>query len=273
MKIITQDTPLHHRRTILVADVTTLARYQKDNAKLKIKFPVLYPIGSLIMPFGVALAEAGSELLEMLSIKKLQNLSMGEIDYCAENFNFPPQHPANGVVYSCPDYQSDFYIPVANFHDYTFQLKMSAFVELCSSLGAKKCSVLYAEENGKQISINSSASEIFTPTGAATAKLEFGKSHKNETTFNSEYDFPKPKEIKEFLSKWVTSEPSWATLQRIRINNGITKSRVEINYSDEMGINAEFAGKLNRIGVNIGGKFNEIKKKKYVYEVEFWDMN
>ncbi|HEU4790164.1 MAG TPA: hypothetical protein VFS71_10790 [Flavobacterium sp.] len=276
MKIITVDTPLHQRRTVFIADVSTLAKY--DNTK-KIKFTTPYKIlkipldfTALVMPIAISVVDVGIDLLEKLRLKKFENIAKGEIDYCAENFNFPAQHPANGVMYACPDYQSDFYIPIANFHDYTFQLKMSAFVEMCASLGAKKCSVIYAEENGKEISLNVKGNG---PTTSGDVSFENKTKYKytNETSFNSEYDFPKPKEINEFVSKWVKTEPSWSTIQRIRINNGITKSRVEINYSDEMGIDTQFSTKLTKMGVNIGGTFNQIKKRKYVYEVEFWEID
>ena len=63
------------------------------------------------------------------------NVNFGEIDYCINNFKFPPQHPQKGIVYSCCDYEPDFYIPVSSFHQHTLQLKESAFIEMCAHLG------------------------------------------------------------------------------------------------------------------------------------------
>lgn len=193
-------------------------------------------------------------------------MAKGEIDYCAENFRFPPQHPVNGVVYACPDYQPEYYVPIANFHEYAFQLKMGAFIEMCSSLGAKKCSIVFAEENGKELNFDGSVNAIDENKLKATFKKSSSQS------FASDYEFPKPNQIVQFDSPWIETEPSWSSVQRIRLKNGITRSRIEFNYSDEMGITSQIAGKLSKAGINLGGSFNEIKKTKLIYEVEFWNM-
>jgi hypothetical protein len=272
MQIITIDTPVHHRRTLFIADLNTLAQYDEDKVvDVKNKY-FKKGIKILVVPFIETAIEVGKDIFEWLKIKKMQDIAKGEIDYCARHFNFPAQHPANGVVYSCPDYQSDCDLPIANFHEYTFQLKLGAFVEMCASLGAKKCTVIYAEENGKEINLNLKGTGIPSASGDINVEAKNKKNETQNVSFNSEYDFPKPPEIKEYDSKWISSEPSWSTLQRLRLNNGISKYKAELNYSDEMGIDRSFATKLGKKGINIGGTFNEIKKKKFVYEVEFWEM-
>jgi hypothetical protein len=273
MQIITIDTPVHHRRTLFIADLNTLAQYDEDRiVDVSDKYLKKGVVRLLITPFIKTSIEVSKDIFERLKIKKMQDIAKGEIDYCAQNFKFPAQHPANGVVYACPDYQSEFYLPIANFHEYTFQLKLGAFVEMCASLGAKKCTIIYAEENGKEINLNLKSTGVYTSAGEVDIEAKNKTSETHSVSFNSEYDFPKPAGIKEYNSKWISSEPSWSTLQRLRLNNGIFKYKAELNYCDEMGIDRSFATKLGKKGINIGGTFNEIKKKKFVYEVEFWEM-
>lgn len=71
----------------------------------------------------------------------------------------------------------------------------------------------------------------------------------------------------------MNGEPTWNTLQKIRLEKDVNNYTAEFSYVDEMGINADVAGSLNGIGLNIGGSFEEIKKKKYKFEVEFWQKN
>ena len=274
MSTITVNTPVHRRRTILIADAETLEKYagKKQPSKYSpyIKIPILAT--TFLMPFVGSAIYAGAEILERLNLKDFQ-IAKGEIDYCAENFNFPPQHPANEVVYTCPDYQSDYYLPIASFHEYTFQLKMSAFMEMCSSLGARNISLIYAEENGKDLNINVGANGIPSQFGKVDFDNKTNANSKSDNAFNLTASFPKPKEIKEFTSKWISTEPTWVSMQRIRLSNGFDETEVEFNYSDEMGIDSSLVAKLNGMGVNIGGKFKEITKRKLKYKVNFWGID
>lgn len=193
-----------------------------------------------------------------------------DFDFVRKNFRFPPQHPKDGVVYACSEFEPDLYIPLASFHKYMYESKMSAFNEMCAFLGAKTCRVIYEEENGTVVTTHIGAEKIPTNVGTVNAELDFAsKSNHNQKAIVF-FTFPEPKEIVEFKSNWMNGEPSWNSLQKMRLERDVSIYTAEFSYLDEMGVNANLAGSLNGIGLNIGGTFEEIKRKKYKFEVEFW---
>src|SRR5690606_32153979 len=95
-----------------------------------------------------------------------------EIGEAREKFRFPVNHPIDGVMYSCSDLEPDLYVPVAGFHDYMYQARLNAFIEMCGGLGAKEIKILYAEENGKDITAKVKGKNIPTSVGNADANID-----------------------------------------------------------------------------------------------------
>ncbi|WP_343679424.1 hypothetical protein [Chryseobacterium arthrosphaerae] len=193
-----------------------------------------------------------------------------KIDDVINNFKFPPQHPKNGFVYACSDVEPDLYLPLSMFHSYMYQSKLSAFNELCSALGAKTCRVISVEENGKIITNNIEIDKIPSKLGLLSSKLTLKTTKKTNSESIVYLELPKPNKIKSYESLWLDSEPTWKSLQKIRLNNDLLKYTVDLNYTDEMGVDTKLAASINSIGGNIGGTFTGITKVMYRFEVEFW---
>jgi hypothetical protein len=122
MKKIDKNTPIYERRTILIDE--------------KIKSNINWgKLGKDIFSTGLnilgPIMTAGKFLYDNDTYKNSE-IGFGEISYCNNQFRFPPQHPQKGIVYTCPDYEPDFYIPFSNFHKYALDLKTSAFTEMCA---------------------------------------------------------------------------------------------------------------------------------------------
>ena len=216
------------------------------------------------------------ELYEKLPQTVKKNLSpytnypFMEIDYSFKNFKFPPQHPIEGLIYCCSDYNDEYYMPINEFHNYSLKLKESAFIEMCAHLGAKEIILMEEEINGEKTELN-----LELNVWVIKAKAEYNESKSTESKSAFSYRFPKPEEfnINKYDSKWVESEPTWNTLQNLRINNDLESYVAEFSYSDEMGITASLAAKLFKFGLEIGGSFNEIKKTQRKYHITFWNRN
>ncbi|MNY36873.1 hypothetical protein D3C86_1713920 [compost metagenome] len=85
-------------------------------------------------------------------------------------------------------------------------------------------------------------------------------------------NFTKPVNLKDIDLPWLNSEPSWKAMKNSRLRGGRGNTRVEFNYKDSMGIDGKLAASIEKAGFNLGGSFTEMKKVKYIYDVEFWEM-
>ena len=204
----------------------------------------------------------------------LNDISKANIDYCLDNFKFPPQHPHKGIVYSCTDMEPLYYLPIANFHKFTLDLKECAFIEMCAHLGAKEIILKEEKIDNVKSKINLEVENIPTQSGNFSSDLR-NEQFENSNVKNSlSFSFPKPtKKLieEEYNSKWIDTEPTWKTLQKVRLENNVLEYIAEFNYNDEMGINTELSAKLINSGFNIGGEFNKIKKVERIYKVIFWE--
>lgn len=258
MKIIKKETPIYNRRIILIDDEANNKKI--DWSKLIRDATLFYAI----------------PVFRYLYNKKTYlnySTAFGEIDYCNNNFKFPPQHPQKGIIYSCPDFESEFYIPLSNFHQHSLKLKESAFIEMCAHLGAKEILLVEETEDNLKINLKTKADDIPTQTGNASASLKTDYKNNQTSTGKISFSFPKPlkNNIMNYESKWIESEPTWRTLQKVRLENRVLEYSAELNYTDEMGITVDLAGKMSKMGLNIGGEFNKIKKVERKYKVLFWD--
>lgn len=225
---------------------------------------------TIFQKFKDKLIEEYNDGLDALYSKKETPFLVLKPEEVINKFTFPPSHPQEKYVYATSDINPTLYIPISRFHKYMYESKMASFSKLCSSLGAKSCRILYAEENGKDITSKVKIQNIPTPKGILDSQtnLEYSsKSHENVDVYMS---FPQCSNIYKLEDEWLNSEPTWQSLQQIRLENDIEKYTAEFNYIDDLGVNLNIANSLNKIGFNIGGTYDEYKKIKYKFEVEFW---
>lgn len=228
----------------------------------------------VITPLIIGIFKLGSRFLKNKGVnpyKKEVPYNILDIDKARQAFKFPPSHPQNGIVYATSEIDDLTYVPLASFHKYMYESKMASFTELCSSLGAKSCNVIYAEENGKDITSKIKLDNIPTSNGILSGQVNVGYNDKNSQKADVFLKFPKPNSIKEYKSAWLHGEPTWKALQKIRLENDLERYNAEFNYDDEMGITAEIATSLAKIGVNIGGSYEVFKRTKYKFAIEFWE--
>jgi hypothetical protein len=258
------NTPFYDRRMVIVG---TEEKVQELNNQIDWKNTAIDSLtGRSYWRF---LDNARKGKLSPFSIKK--NIPALEINSARERFKFPIQHPIDGVVYCCIDTEPDLYLPLASFHDKFFETKMNAFIELCSNLNAKEIKVVYAEENGKTVSVKGGAKNIPTPKGTVGGTLSAGGNTQNDTDKDIFYSFTKPtKPIKKYESTWLNAEPSWKKLQQIRIEGDAERGIANFSHVDEMGITADLAAGLKGMGANIGGTYKELITRRFEFNVEFW---
>jgi hypothetical protein len=187
-----------------------------------------------------------------------------------DQFSFPVNHPTDGGVYACCDAEPYLYVPMSAFHRYMYEAKMSAFCHLCSNLGVKTCRVVYAEEDGRDVTASANLG-VPTQAGVASGGVEAGL-HSNKQGKAAIYiKFRRPKSPPiEYRSGWMNGEPTWQMMQTLRLEGNLEHYIAEFDYSSDLGITANVAAKAGDIGFSIGGKFEEIKRRKWKFDVEFW---
>jgi len=190
-----------------------------------------------------------------------------------KQFRFPVNHPVDGVAYACSETEPDLYVPLARFHQYMYEAKLAAFHNLCANLGARRCIVVYAEEDGKDITFNIGVSGIPTQTGTISGNVGAGFSQRKSESAKVFAEYPKPnRPITGSQSGWMNGEPTWVMMQKERLERNLLKYQAEFTYLDDMGINADLAANIAGFGINIGGKFEEMHRRKWIFDVEFWPL-
>lgn len=257
MEIATTKLPIEKRRIVLLDDIEGFSK--RSNRRLVKKIVDGPTISGLKYVYD-----------NYFSLNKEDYIN-GEIEFFSKNYNFPPQHPIRGVVYACHDFSPDLYFPLANFHEKTLELKMNDFFDLCESLGAKKCTLVYEEENNKVLKSNLDVN-VPTKDGKFSTNNSFNTSRNVTTTLDGCVNFAKQENLTDIDSPWLKSEFTWERMKDSRLKGTRGDTRVEFSYKDSMGIDGKLAANLEGLGFNLGGEFTEMKRIKYVYDVEFWEI-
>ncbi len=165
-----------------------------------------------------------------------------ELEEAKKAFSFPPFHPKDTLVYACCEFEPTFYAPLSQFHEIMYENKMNAFINMLIALKAKTIKSVYSKENGQEVKAN------------------------------IEYSFQKDDKPIEILeNSWIESEPSWKNLQALRAQNKVNSYTLEFKYQNDMGINEEVAKLVEKLNLNIGGKFNKMVSRNYTFNIEFYE--
>jgi hypothetical protein len=261
--------PVHERRIIIVASRSFIKNRGKEIDWRKLGIDWITPLKLYYVLF-----KSLSKLQNPVHhYKRGENMQypVFEPNQAIHYFVFPPQQPKDGLVYACCDIEPNLYVPLAQFHTFMYQHKMSAFTELCSNLGAKSCEVVYSEEEKTKSTKSIKVTNVPTKLGPASTDIGIDSNSLRSESASVFFSFPKPKkEIKEYHSNWMNGEPTWVTLQKLRLERDVDNYRAEFNYTDDMGINVKVASSIAKSGIDIGGSFNNILKRKYIFNVVFW---
>lgn len=203
--------------------------------------------------------------------KKAFSYCVFDLQLVRSQFRFPMQHPIDGVVYSCCEAKPDLYVPLAASHRFMCEAKIAAFLELCAGLGVRRCAVAYAEEDGRDVTASAAAGNLPMLGGLVSGKIEgkVGSSAKESAHVMLELPFPR-NPLQRVESGWIAGEPTWDGMQRMRLEGGVERCRVQLNYRDEMGVTAKVAAHLFGLGLEVGGEFEAFHSRHWLLDVEFW---
>jgi hypothetical protein len=245
-----------------------ITKYEKDGYYILVSFSSLDAIDLPLADESLPVHERRSIMVVPDGEKpKLAGVATYTMTKALELFKFPPNHPITNAAYAMVDVYPHHYVPLAGFHENYKQTKHAAFIELCASLGAKEICIESAEINEQTLDVNA---DIKAPIAKLGLGINVRENH--ETGQKIAFKFSEAnRNIKDFDSAWLYSEPSWMSLNNLRRNNHLSDLGAEFTCLDDMGINANLTSKLLGVGINIGGKFKEMTKIRLSYSLTFWE--
>lgn len=174
----------------------------------------------------------------------------------AEGLVFPPGHPRYGVVYVAHPANERAYVPLADFHRFTFEHKFSEAIELLMSLGATSMCVEHVTGWSRDFCASISAPITVSSLGKAEISAEVGARRRKdvnvlfEATLDGCVNPIVPDDI-----YWYEHEPTWRAIVHGRVKYGLRDFSLNVSYLDDFGINAGLKAKIEKSGLEIGGKF------------------
>lgn len=171
----------------------------------------------------------------------------------ANELVFPPGHPREQTIYVAHPAMPSVYYTTATFHRMAFEHKFSEAILLLMSLGASKITVEHVRGWSREFAATMSTSlESIDVSGEAGHSAKSGSAHLFEATL----DNPQKPEVPADLV-WYPHEPTWQAVAQGRLKYGLSQFSLTVNYEDDFGVNAGLKMRVQKVGLNLGGTFED----------------
>jgi hypothetical protein len=179
------------------------------------------------------------------------------------NFEAPPVHD---VVYAAHPVSPLTYLPVASFHTDVFESKVADAFELLRGLGATKIELRH--NVGWSASTGGRVDAAGAQQGDVGGGMTASRSEGSAATMVAEFEPRQAPHVPDGIV-WLQTEPLWRAVVNGRIEGGMTNFSLEIRYDKDHGIDADFAGKLQKNGFKLGGEFKRHQETVWTMEGTF----
>jgi hypothetical protein len=168
---------------------------------------------------------------------------------------FPPGHPRDGVLYIGHPAKPNVYYTTAEFHRVTFEHKFSEAIRLLMHLGATEIVVEHVRGWSRDFSSSISAS---IPSAQLTVGAHAGGNEiqRESLLFKATLDGTTTPKLPTQLA-WFPHEPTWQTIAEARIEFGLRDFALSVTYNDDYGVNAGLKAAISKVGLDVGGKFED----------------
>ena len=225
--------------------------------------------GSL-MAAGATLATGTSIMKMCLQQKEIPYPHLGPSE-ATQRFRFDHGHPHDGTAYVLDPTMSDHYLLPSVADERLAQEKVAAFHDLVTALGAKKLELFSGEIDGVEAAAHADASikKIAADVGINATFNERGEVQR---AVYAEYGRPaSPPFVPECVSRWLISDPMMRTLASSRLTGSIEKMRVSLVVDSSLAVDMKAVlGMVKAFKLDIGGRWHEVHKSTWGFEVEFW---
>jgi len=209
---------------------------------------VPFPIGVLtpaLIELAKRIAKLGHEGSPVLAIPRTE----------AAKLRFLPGHPRNDVLYVAHPAIPEVYYPMAAFHRLTFEHKFAEAIRLLMALGAKTIEVEHVAGWSAEFSAKIGAG--IPPTHVeAEISAKSSNASKRRLLFQASLEGTDTPSLPANLV-WFHHEPTWQQIAEGRVKYGLKDFVLSVSYEDDFGINAGLKMKATKVGLEIGGEFED----------------
>lgn len=190
------------------------------------------------------------------------NISKSE----ARKLRFPPGHPREKVLYVAHPTLPPVYYTAASFHRMVFEHKFAEVIRLLMGLGANNIRVKHERGWSREFS-----STICAPIPDVNVETNASCSGNKRQSLLFEAFYENNHHASSIPSDlvWYPHEPTWITVAEGRLNHGLSKFSLRIDYTEDYGINADLKVNIEKNGLTAGGEFQEHKSTTWLIEGEF----
>ena len=187
----------------------------------------------------------------------------------ADSLDFPPGHPQDNTIYVGHPLIANVYYPLAEFHRFLFEHKVTEAIYLLMSLGAKTMTVEHETGWSKEF-----AGNLSLPIPQEEMSVSVSASHKKKKESSILFHATlrgsdKPDLPPESDLFWFPHEATWRQVADGRIKFGLQEFSLVVSYADDFGINANIAAKFADMEIGIGGQFQGLENTRWKIEGVF----
>jgi hypothetical protein len=257
--------PYAERQRIVVADdAAVMAEREAERSGSGIDWAQAGKVAARIAVGGIGLvavevitaaAKARESGLKVFSVSRSE----------ARALTLPPGHPRDRVIYIGHPAIAATYYPAAGFHRLAFEHKFSEAIQLLMSLGATQLEVEHVRGWSDDF-----AADLAVPL-PPTVPVELGanagrrRSTGSAALFRAMLAGSSQPTIPEGLV-WYPHEPTWQQVAQGRVRHGLRQFQLAVRYDDDYGIDAGLKVSAQKVGLELGGKFQE-------HESTTWKIN
>lgn len=210
-------------------------------------------IGLLAVEVVAAARKARESGLRVFSVSRTE----------ARALTLPPGHPRDRVIYIGHPAVGATYYPAAGFHRLAFEHKFAEAIRLLMSLGATHLEVEHVCGWSDEFAAN-----VAVPLPAAVeTKANAGRQRSTGSSalFRATLTGSSQPTIPEDLV-WYPHEPTWQQVAEGRVSHGLREFQLAVRYDDDYGVDAGLKVSAQKVGLELGGKFQE-------HESTTWKIN
>jgi hypothetical protein len=170
---------------------------------------------------------------------------------------FPPGHPRPKVIYAQHPADAVLYFPVASFHRRVFEHKFGEAVRLLGALGAREIYVEHKKGWSRDF-----AADISGPIPVSVEPVHTGvsvgvaaKAAENLLFKASLKGSDTPQLLENSI--WLPHESTWQAVVDMRMKYGLRDFSLSLNYEEDYQVNAGLKVEVEKVGFEIGGKFED----------------
>ena len=186
----------------------------------------------------------------------------------ARNLSFSGAPAADTVYVLHP--RKELCIPLANFHRVVFEDKVREAHDVFKAMGAKRVEIEVEEGYRRGFKFNLGLPGLGGGSGGAKqgAKKVFKKSSEFPGSDTPQLD---PLEDPRFC--WYPEETEWQDVYAARVNDGLKRTEVTLEYDDDFGVNASLAAEVQNANLSAGGEFEKFERTSWHWKVTFPDAD